>query len=267
MSSTVSTATPSTPTSPSERAWSESSPIRVGMSKAVESPCWPCLEQVAEALVGLLDGPEAGELAHRPEPAAVHRRVDAAGERVLAGVTELLAGVEALEILVGVERLDRVPESVSKRASRSGVRRRGPPATGVRAAAPRARSPSPQSLGSGGVRFAPCLAPPVGWWTVFCLTGIAAVDRRDGARRGPQRRPVRPGAGPAHVRGRRGPLLGAIFGFGLWQTRPRSETRAGCSARRAELRAACGREIRAGAHGCTSRASRQAPRCARPSEP
>ena len=33
------------------------------------------IEQVAEALVGLLDGAEAGELAHRPEPAAVHRRI------------------------------------------------------------------------------------------------------------------------------------------------------------------------------------------------
>ena len=67
------------------------------------------LEQVAEALVGLLDGAEAGELAHRPEPPAVHRRVDAAGERVLAGVAELLGRVEPVEILVGVERLDRVP--------------------------------------------------------------------------------------------------------------------------------------------------------------
>jgi hypothetical protein len=41
------------------------------------------------------------------------------------------------------------------------------------------------------------------------------------------------------------------------------KTRAGCSARRAELRAACGREIRAGAHGCSARASRQVRRCAR----
>ena len=41
MSSTVSRATPSTPTSPSERSWSESSPIRLGMSNAVESPVWP----------------------------------------------------------------------------------------------------------------------------------------------------------------------------------------------------------------------------------
>ena len=101
---------PRTPTSPSERAWSESSPIRVGMSKAVERPVWPCVEQVAEALVGLLDGAEAGELAHRPEPPAVHRRVDAAGERVLAGVAELLgSGSKPARSSCGVERLDRVP--------------------------------------------------------------------------------------------------------------------------------------------------------------
>ena len=41
MSSRVSIATPSTPTSPRLRPWSESKPIRVGMSKAVESPVWP----------------------------------------------------------------------------------------------------------------------------------------------------------------------------------------------------------------------------------
>ena len=41
MSSSVSTATPSRPTSPSERAWSESWPISDGMSNAVDSPVWP----------------------------------------------------------------------------------------------------------------------------------------------------------------------------------------------------------------------------------
>ena len=41
MSSRVSIATPSRPTSPSERAWSESWPMRLGMSKAVESPVCP----------------------------------------------------------------------------------------------------------------------------------------------------------------------------------------------------------------------------------
>ena len=41
MSSSVSTATPSRPTSPSERGWSESCPMRVGMSNAVHSPVCP----------------------------------------------------------------------------------------------------------------------------------------------------------------------------------------------------------------------------------
>ena len=37
------------------------------------------VEQVVEALVGLLGGAEAGELAHRPEPAPVHRGVGRRG--------------------------------------------------------------------------------------------------------------------------------------------------------------------------------------------
>ncbi len=41
MSATVSIATPSRPTSPSDSAWSESWPISDGMSKAVERPVWP----------------------------------------------------------------------------------------------------------------------------------------------------------------------------------------------------------------------------------
>ena len=47
------------------------------------------VEQVAEALVGLLGGAEAGELAHRPQPAAVHRGVDAAREGVAARQADL----------------------------------------------------------------------------------------------------------------------------------------------------------------------------------
>ncbi len=41
MSSRVSIATPSRPTSPSERGWSESWPISEGMSKAVDRPICP----------------------------------------------------------------------------------------------------------------------------------------------------------------------------------------------------------------------------------
>ena len=107
MSSSVSIATPSRPTSPSERGWSESWPIRVGMSNAVERPGLTVVEQVAEALVRLLGGAEAGELAHRPQAAAVHGRVDAAGERELAGVADVL--VVAGNVIWPVQRLDRFP--------------------------------------------------------------------------------------------------------------------------------------------------------------
>src|SRR5919201_702757 len=52
-------------------------------------PCLAVIEQVAEALVRLLGGAEAGELPHRPQPAAVHRRVDAPRERSLARIAEV----------------------------------------------------------------------------------------------------------------------------------------------------------------------------------
>ncbi len=66
----------------------------------------PVVEQVAEALVRLLGGAEAGELAHRPELPAVHRRVDAARERIDARVAEVAVVVD-LDVLGRVERLVR----------------------------------------------------------------------------------------------------------------------------------------------------------------
>ena len=51
------------------------------------------VEQVAEARVGLLDGPEAGELAHRPEPPAVHGGVDAAGVGIIAREALVALGI------------------------------------------------------------------------------------------------------------------------------------------------------------------------------
>ena len=59
-------------------------------------------EQVLEAGVGLLGGAEAGEHAHRPELAAVAGGVDAAGEGVLAGVSDGLRVVSR-----AVRALDR----------------------------------------------------------------------------------------------------------------------------------------------------------------
>ena len=64
------------------------------------------VEQVAEALVGLLGGAEAGELAHRPQPPAVHRRVDAARERELARIADLRRVIG--DVLRPIQRLDRL---------------------------------------------------------------------------------------------------------------------------------------------------------------
>ena len=89
MSSTVSIATPTRPTSPRASAWSESMPICVGRSNAVESPVCPACEQQLEARVGLLRRAEARVLPHGPEAAAVHRRLHAARERELAGIAEV----------------------------------------------------------------------------------------------------------------------------------------------------------------------------------
>ena len=72
MSSSVSIATPSRPTSPSERGVVG---VVAHQRRHVErrrQPGLPVVEQVAEALVGLLRRTEPGELAHRPQPAAIH---------------------------------------------------------------------------------------------------------------------------------------------------------------------------------------------------
>src|SRR5205823_2824306 len=71
-------------------------------------PGLPVLEQVAKALVRLLGRAEAGELAHRPEPAAVHRRVGPAGERIDPGIAEVALVVEA-DVVWCVERLGLDP--------------------------------------------------------------------------------------------------------------------------------------------------------------
>src|SRR5581483_1723248 len=62
------------------------------------------LEEVAEPRVRLLRRAEAGELPHRPEPAAVHRRVDAAREGIRPRPAEVAFVVE-LDVLRRVERL------------------------------------------------------------------------------------------------------------------------------------------------------------------
>ena len=67
------------------------------------SPVWPCVEQVAEAPVGFGGGGEAGVLAHRPQPAAIHGRLDAARERELARHAQRLVRLPAVQVLGRVE--------------------------------------------------------------------------------------------------------------------------------------------------------------------
>ena len=91
------------------------------------------VEQVAEALVRLDRRAEAGELAHRPELAAVHRRIDAARERVDARVAEIA-------VVVDRDRLGRA-RAARSRGPRSS--RTAPPAARAGARTPpRATRPS-----------------------------------------------------------------------------------------------------------------------------
>ena len=68
-------------------------------------PGLPALEQEFVAPVGVLGRAEPGELAHRPEPAPVHRGMDAARERIRAGGAQLRLRTPPLQILRRVHRL------------------------------------------------------------------------------------------------------------------------------------------------------------------
>jgi hypothetical protein len=103
------------------------------------------LEQVPEPAVRLLGGGEAGVLAHRPEPAPVHRRLDPAREGHLTRVAEVSLDVEARDVLGAVQVVDLDPGGGLERISPLGgapQRRR-----------PRRRSPALPAL--------PHFGPPV----------------------------------------------------------------------------------------------------------
>ena len=94
MSSSESIATPSRPTSPSRaRVVGVVAHQRRHVERRRE-PRLAVIEQVAEALVRLRRRAEAGELPHRPELAAVHRRIDPAREREHARIAEVAVVVD-----------------------------------------------------------------------------------------------------------------------------------------------------------------------------
>ena len=92
MSSSVSIATPSRPDLAERARVVGVVAHQRGHVKRRREARLAVLEQVVEALVGLLARAEAGELAHRPQPPAVHRLVDAARERVGARAPDRVLG-------------------------------------------------------------------------------------------------------------------------------------------------------------------------------
>ena len=106
MSSRESTATPSVPTSPRAK---RRVAIEAHQGRHVEGDgeaVLAVIQEVPEPLVGLRGRSVTGELAYRPEPAAVHVRVHAAGVRKLARIAELLV-VVALDVIRRIEGFDR----------------------------------------------------------------------------------------------------------------------------------------------------------------
>src|SRR3954466_549055 len=118
MSSSVSTAVPSRPTSPSDLGWSESWPMRLGMSKAVLSPVWPCSSREWKRLL------VSSEVPNPANWRIVHRR-----PRYMLGYTPRVNGYSpGTPIWSGAGRSSSVysgrigsPESVVNEVSRSGV--------------------------------------------------------------------------------------------------------------------------------------------------
>src|SRR2546421_4219862 len=67
----------------------------------------PVREEERVAAVRFLRGAVAGELPNRPRLPAIHRGIDAARVGELAGIAELLLVTPPLQVLRGVERLER----------------------------------------------------------------------------------------------------------------------------------------------------------------
>ena len=148
-------------------------------------------EQELETLVGVLGGAEPGVLAHGPQPAPVHARVDAAGVRRRPRCAELLLGVPPRQVAGTVERpyfdprarAAHVVTGASRRFGpartlarlflrhlfglRTGRERNGhsPPSLSATRAARRGRTPCPSAarrMRPASVRRLPPRRPPVG---------------------------------------------------------------------------------------------------------
>src|ERR1700730_11804756 len=66
------------------------------------------IQHVTEAAIRLFSGPEARVLAHRPQPAAIHGRIDSACEWELAGGSDiaLIIEADASEVIGSIEAIN-----------------------------------------------------------------------------------------------------------------------------------------------------------------
>ena len=165
-------------------------------------------EQLLVARVGLRGGAEAGVLAHRPRPAGVHRRVDAAGERVLPRLAQPLGGVPAGQRLGAVDGVDGQPGLGAALAHGARLRRAlARLAVGLTFPAPTGGRAARRGLRSGRRASLP-----------------AAPNRRSTAAPGPGRRPPC----PQHRQGRSTAAARAC-GRGSPTASPASSSSSSCS--------------------------------------
>ena len=154
MSSSVSIATPSRPTSPSERGMIG---VVAHQRRHVErrrQARLAMVEQVAKPLVGLLRGAESRELAHRPQPAAVHRAVHAARVRKLARQAGRRRPGRRRGDPLGVQRLDRLARDRRETARRVRAHARTSPAPSGRCRTGAESWPWRRMKSTGGLTFA-----------------------------------------------------------------------------------------------------------------
>src|SRR5690349_1551686 len=90
-------------------------------------PRLPAAEQELVALVGIRGRAEARELAHGPEPTAVHRGMHAARKGELPGLAQLSRRIEAVQVPGRIER--RHFEAAQRREILLGHRARSLPIT------------------------------------------------------------------------------------------------------------------------------------------
>jgi hypothetical protein len=90
------------------------------------------LQEVVKSLIRVGSGAETAELAHRPEPASIHRGIDAACVGRLAGITKVLGVVEVPNVIRRVQTLYRNAGNGREQSIADVFRHRNAPKTIIR---------------------------------------------------------------------------------------------------------------------------------------